>query len=368
MNRILFDQQDERVVDLEASFPIPQQPEQALTLPQKVAYLLSNDHHLLPHATDILRSLHCDLPIILHLAFDEEEPAALLEVHKTLYQIYEVSLSHPLSPICLHEHSPWLLTIRNALETAWLNYELPRLQKQLPDEFTARQPQLLFAWFIEQVQTESELDKSILNFLINQASIQQFNLFLLSDATLNYRFFDALALAQLYFAETVKAEIANNMWDESGQGVANNSHTSQFTRMLTKLGLQQPKYPVWEDWRPYSGYNIYFCFGFNRRHYFKGLGSLAMPELFDPGRNRAIAAGLERLYVDARVKCEFFYNHIEVEEQHGLHWLNRVIVPIVEVQPEAGMELAIGGALRMEVMRRYNEYLAFRFGLHHLIS
>ena len=39
--------------------------------------------------------------------------------------------------------------------------------------------------------------------------------------------------------------------------------------------------------------------------------------------------------LDVRVKCEFFYNHIEVEEQHGLHGLNRVIVPIVEVQPEA---------------------------------
>lgn len=302
--------------------------------------------------------------IVLHLAFDEEDPAALLEIHKTLYQIYEVSLSHPLSPVCLHEHSSWLSIIRNALETAWLNYELPRLQQQLPDEFTARQPQLLYNWFVEQAQSESELGKHILNFLISQASIQQFNLFLLSEAILSYRFFDALALAQLYFAETVKAEIANNMWDECGHGAANKSHTSQFTRMLTNLGLQRPKYPVWEDWRPYAGYNIYFCFGLNRKHYFKGLGSLAMPELFDPGRNRAITVGLERLYVDARVKCEFFYSHIEVEEQHGLHWLNRVIVSIVEVQPEAGMELAIGGAFRMEAMRRYDEYLALKFGLY----
>lgn len=364
MVKILFERQDERVANLDPSFPIPHHPEEALTLSQRVAYLLSNAHYLLLEATDILNTLKRDLPVILHLAFDEEEPTALLDVHKTLYQIYEVSLSHPLSPVCLHEHSPWLLAIRNELETAWLNYELPRVEKQLPDESKARQPKLLYNWFIEQAQTEAEINKSILNFLTNQASIQQFNLFLLSDATLNYRFFDALALAQLYFSETVKAEIANNMWDECGHGGANKSHTRQFTRMLANLGLQQPKYPVWEDWRPYAGYNLYFCFGLNRKHYFKGLGSLAMPELFDPNRNRAIATGLERLYVDARVKCEFFYNHIEVEEEHGLHWLSRVIVPVVEVQPEAGMELAIGSVLRMEAMRRYDEYLALKFGLY----
>lgn len=63
MARMVFAPQDNRVVDLEPSFPIPQHPEEALTLSQRVAYLLSNAHHLLPNATAILRSLHRDLPI-----------------------------------------------------------------------------------------------------------------------------------------------------------------------------------------------------------------------------------------------------------------------------------------------------------------
>ncbi len=363
MIRMLGSRQSDLIVDLEPSFPIPQYPEEAFTLSQRVAYLLSDAHHLLPESTAILSSLYGDLPVILHLAFNKEDSVALLDVHKTLYEIYEVSLSHPLSPICLHEHSPWLLKVRNQLEITWLNYELNSIQKQLPNESEAKNSDWLYTWFFEQAQRESSIDKCLLNFLRNQASIEYFNLFILSDATLNSRFFSALALGQLYFSETVKAEITNNMWDECGRGVDNKSHVRQFTKMLAELGLQQPKYPIWEDWRPYAGYNLYFCFGLNRKHYFKGLGSLAMPELFDPNRNRAVVAGLERLYFDARVKCEYFYNHIEVEEEHGSHWLSRVIAPIVEVQPLAGMELAIGGALRMEAMRRYNEYLALKFGL-----
>ncbi len=363
MIKMLLNLQNERVVSLQPYFTIPKLPEEARTLSQQVSYLLSDTHQILPEAEAILNLLHRDLPITLHSAFVDEESVALLEVHKTLYTIYEVSLSHPLSPVCRHEHSPWLLTIRHQIENAWLNYELPRIQQQLPSVSEAKDSKLLCAWFVEQAHKETDSDKDLLDFLENQASIEQFNLFILSDATLNYRFCDALVLAQLHFSETVKAEIARNIWDEYGQGVAEKSHRRQFIRMLAELGLQQPTTPIWEDWRPYAGYNLYFSFGLNRKHYFKGIGSLAMPEIFDPNRNRKIVVGLERLYVDARLKCEYFYNHIEVDEKHGLDWLNNVIYPIVEMQPEAGIELAIGGALRMEAMKRYNEYLAFKLGL-----
>lgn len=362
MIKMLLNLQKERVV-LQPYFRIPKFPEEAHTLSQQVSYLLSDTHQALPEAEAIFKLLHRNLPKIINSAFIDGESEALLEVHKTLYTIYEVSLSHPLSPVCIHEHSSWLLKIRHQLETAWLNYELSSIQKQLPSCSQAQDKKLLCDWFIEQAHRENDIDKCVLNFLQNQASVEQFNLFILSDATLNHRFCDALVLAQLYFSDTVKAEIARNLWDEYGHGVPEKSHASQFRRMLAELNLQQPSTPIWEDWRPYAGYNLYFGFALNRQHYFKGIGSLAMPEIFDPNRNRAIAIGLERLYPDAQIKCEYFYHHIEVDEKHGLGWLNNVISPIVEMHPEAGIELAIGGALRMEAMRRYNEYLAVRLGL-----
>ncbi|MBW4512897.1 MAG: iron-containing redox enzyme family protein [Scytonematopsis contorta HA4267-MV1] len=344
-------------------FTQTQSSENIHTLSQQIIYLLSNDHQILPSSKLILQTLYRELPIILHSAFTNEDRKALLEVHKSLYTIYEINFSNPLSPVCLHEHSPWLLTIRRQIENVWLNYEIPRIQKQLPSESEAKQPKLLRDWFMEQARIESDIDKCVLKFLKDQASVEQFNTFILSDATLNYRFCDTLALALLHFSETVKAEIVQNIWDESGHGIAKESHASQFTRMLASLGLEQPTSPIWENWQPYAGHNFYFCFGLNRKHYFKAIGNLAMPEIFDPSRNSSIIAGLERLYSDARVRFEYFYNHIEADEKHGLSWLDNVITPIVELQPEAGMELAIGGAVRMEAMRRYNQYLALRFGI-----
>lgn len=353
----------DRVVDL-TTFSIPQCPEQACTVSQKVAYLLSDIHERLSGAEEILNSIHQDLPTIVHSAFRDEDPTALLDVHKTLYNIYEVSLSHPFSSICIHEHSPWLVTIRQQIELAWLNYELPIIQHQLPSLSETKEPKLLCDWFVAQANSETEIDKCVLNFLKNWASVEEFNTFVLADAMLNYRFCDALALAQLHFCETVKAEIASNMFEECGNGNSANSHSRQLTQMLLSLGLERPTLSVWgDDYRPYAGHNLYFFLGLNRKHFFKSIGSLAMPELFDPNHNRAIVAGLARLYPDGRVKNDFYASHIETDELHGLRWLSNAIAPIVEIQPEAGMELAIGGVLRMSALRRYHEYLAVKFGL-----
>lgn len=359
---LLHCQPEQRMIDVPA-FPIPQTPTEAVTLSQQVAYLLSGNHESLPLSDYILSTLDAEIVTVSNAAFEQEDPLALLEIHKTLYQIYEVSLCHPLSSVCQYERSPWLLNIRRQLETAWMNYELPRVLNQLPHKCGADYPDSLSAWFIDQAYRESEIDQAVLNFFKTQATIEDFNLFLLSEATLCRRFFNALALAQLYSSEAVKTEITSNMWDECGRGVEQNSHTNLFTKMLKALSLDYPIFPIWDDWRPYAGYNLYFCFGLNRQHYFKSLGSLAMPELFDSSRNRAITTGLERLYSDASVRCAYFYNHLEAEEEHGSKWLSRVIIPISKMQAEVGIELAIGGALRMEAMRRYNEFFALKFGL-----
>jgi hypothetical protein len=355
----LFDRQADHKLPIET----PVAPGDARTASQRVAYLLSEAHESLPAATSVLEALNQSLPDTLHSAFAERDSDALLDIHKALFAIYEMSFSNPLSPSAIHEHTPWLVHIRQTLETTWLNDELPAIEHELPTRSDLESGERICDWFVNQARTESPRDRQVVDFLEKEATIEQFSTFILADAHLNYRFYDALALAQLHYTERVKAEIAQHMWDECGCGVADKAHTRQFTRALLKLDLPRPVIPIWEDWRPYAGYNLYLCFGLNRRHYFKALGSLAMPELFDPGRDRAVVAGLERLGFRASVDFEYFYSHISGDEEHGERWLSQVIAPIVEVQPEAARELAIGGALRMQAMRRYNEYLADSFGL-----
>lgn len=359
----LVDETTDRVVGTGLPVPVPARSEAAVSFDQRIAYLLSDRHQSLPAAAEVLAVVKQELPVLLRRAFGGADPEALLEVHKGLFPIYEASFSNPLSAACQHEHSPWLMEVRATIEEAWMRWEVEHIEQRLPEDGRGRDPERLSAWFVEQAREMTSLDRRVVDYLAHEATLEDFKFFVLADAHLNYRFYDALVLSALHFSETVKAELSHHLWDESGEGDVMRAHTVQFTRALRALGLSRPEVAVWDDWRAFAGYNLYLCFGLNRRHYFKALGSLAMPELFDPDRDRAVVAGLERLGFSDKGSFSYYYSHIDGDEEHGPAWLENVIVPIVRVQPDAARELAIGGAIRMETMRRFNQSLAKSFGL-----
>ncbi|MFG3016305.1 iron-containing redox enzyme family protein [Streptomyces cinerochromogenes] len=311
--------------------------------------------------------LHDDLLTALDRRLEEGlshgDDDALLDVHRSAYTVYETLLGHPLSPAARHERSAWFNAFRAQYEESVLAADVKEIADRLPSEADARRPGFVRAWFLTAAKERNDLDRAVETHLAEKATIEQLAAFIQADGYLNYRFYDALVLAQPHFMEGVKHEISKHMWDECGEGRADAAHTLQFTRSLRRLGLELPTVPPWEDWRPYAGHNLYFLLACNRRHYFKALGSLAMPELFDVDRDAAVVKGLERHGFTAQQDFEFFFNHMEGDAEHGPEWLDGVVLPVVEAEPDASMELITGGVLRMLAMRRYNEYLAERLGL-----
>lgn len=286
------------------------------------------------------------------------DTSALLDAHRGAYTVYEALLGHPLGAGAAHERSAWLNAFRWTYEEAVLRADVEEVAGRLPEPSDATRPAFVRDWFITEAKERNTLDRMVETHLAERADLDQLARFIQADGYLNYRFFDALVLAQPHFMEAVKHEISHHLWDECGEGEQRRAHTLQFTRSLRTLGLSLPTVPPWEDWRPYAGHNLYFLLACNRRHYFKALGSLAMPELFDVDRDAAVISGLERHGYTAEADFEFFHNHVEGDAEHGPEWLDGVVLPIVEAEPEAGIELILGGALRMLAMRRYNEYLA----------
>lgn len=319
--------------------------------------LLASSAQDLADTSDRTQSLMERLPTLVDAAFGERRAEALLSVHQTLFLIYELTFLNPMAPAVQHEHRPWLARIRNTLEEAWLRCENREISEQLPPVPVASDFDSLCAWLIDQAKIRTKADAELESFMAERASLAAMREFVRIDMHLNYRFYDVLALAQLHYSEAVKAEIAGHMWDECGRGDSKHAHTRLFSDLALRLDLDPVAAPCWQDWRPYAGYNLYLLFGLNRRHYFKSIGSLTMPELFDPDRDRAIIAGAIRLGFDPEGDFGYYNAHIEGDEQHGPSWLKSVVGPILSVQPDAGPDIAFGAALRMEYMRRFNRYL-----------
>jgi len=294
----------------------------------------------------------------LRAGVDGGDPDALLDVHRSAYAIYEMLIGHPLSPAARHERSEWLNRFRATFEERVLAADLAEVAAALPGTADATRPEYVRDWFLAEAKQRSTLDATVEDYFAERATVEQLAQFIQADGYLNYRFYDAIVLTQPHFMESVKNEISHHVWDEAGEGDLQRAHTLQFFRSLEKFGLELPTIPVWEDWRAYAGHNLYFLLGCNRRQLFKALGSLTMPELFDVDRDEAVVRGMRRLGFAPEVDFEFFVNHMEGDADHGPDWLEKVVLPVVRAEPEAGLELMAGGALRMLAMRRYNEYLA----------
>ncbi|WP_169814811.1 iron-containing redox enzyme family protein [Nocardia crassostreae] len=291
------------------------------------------------------------------------DTAALLDVHRSAYAIYETLLGHPFGAGARHERSSWFNAFRRIFEDRVLNADIETIADRLPSAADAARPEFVRDWMLAAAHERSALDSAVETYLAERATADELARFIEANGYLNYRFYDVLALSQTHFMETVKNQISHHLWEECGEGNPLMSHTVLFTRSLRKLRLELPAVPPWEDWRPYAGYNVHFVLAFNRRHYFKVLGGLAMPELFGSGRDAAVVAGLQRCGFALHQDFEFFFNHMEADAEHGPEWLDGVVLPVVAAEPEAGHELIVGGAIRMLAMRRYNEYLALRLGV-----
>jgi hypothetical protein len=339
--------------DLEGDFPVT----------ATLIDLLSQPWAGGPDWDEKLAELDRHLDRALDEAYEKGDPHALQDVQQGLFVVYETSFANPLSTACVHERAPWLAARRERMEAPWLASDMTTLDVPGPEQCREMSADEVRDWFLRAAEEESEVDRDVVRYLEHEASIEDYKQFVLADAHLNYRFYDSLVLSLVHYSEIVKTEISEHFWEEAGEGDVEQSHTRQFTRSLERLGVEWRLTPEWNDWRPFAGYNLYLCLGLARRHYFKALGSLAMPELFDVERDRSIVNGLNRLGFDAEREFEYYWNHVEADAEHGPGWLNGVILPIVEAQPEASYELIVGAALRMQAMRRFNAFLAERFRL-----
>jgi hypothetical protein len=313
--------------------------------------------------TQRVNELNRQVAALLEPAFGEGAEAALLEIHKALFLTYELNFINPLHPATRHQFAPWLIQLRQRIEDRWLSSDISSVVDELPSQEDLERPQTVAEWIEAQAKTRCGSDALVEEFLEHRMTVEELKLFVLADGYLNLRFYDTLVLSAFSYSDFVKEEISHHIWDECGNGDARFAHTNQFALTLQRLGLELPHRPIWANWRPYAGFNLHFMLGMSRRHYFKALGSLAMPELFDPVRDRALNGGLRRLGFSPERDFRFYYLHEKLDVDHGQGWLSNIVQPVVREQPAAGRDLALGAALRMLAFRRYNSYLADLFGL-----
>ncbi|MFD7907765.1 iron-containing redox enzyme family protein [Kitasatospora sp. NPDC059747] len=237
-----------------------------------------------------------------------------------------------------------------ATEDAWLRWEDGRVDEAL----LPRTAEGLADWFAD--LRSRHVQPAFCRYLADEATIEEIALFFLAEELVDSRFDDLVALAQLGATGTSKLTMAENYWDEMGEGKLEQMHTRLFehsaTYMRARLELGGVDVSGLGGMEVFENANLVLMYGVHRHLTPRLLAAMGLMEYTAPVRFQAMVDGCARLGVPDDV---ILYQriHVHVDADHGAEWLENVLAPLAHHSPEVLREIGMGALTRERVANAY---------------
>lgn len=192
------------------------------------------------------------------------------------------------------------------------------------------------------------------HFLRHEATARQIAVFVLAEELVDSRFDDLVAIAQLGADELSKLTLAENYWDEMGQGSLEGMHSRLFeasARPMSRL-LTQEEIDTLRTHEVIENATIVLLYGLMRRFAPRGLAALGLMETTAPARFAAMVDGGRRVGLPEEV-ITYQQVHIHIDENHGAEWLENVLVPLASRSADMCREIALGALTRERIANAY---------------
>jgi hypothetical protein len=195
-------------------------------------------------------------------------------------------------------------------------------------------------------------------YLAEDATLEEIALFFLAEELVDSRFDDLVAMAQIGAAGLSKLTMAENYWDEMGEGKLERMHTLLFEHsakyMRSKLADHAIDIAELECAEVFENACMVLMYGIHRHLAPRALAAMGLMEYSAPDRFQAMVDGCTRLEVPADV-IAYQRIHVHVDADHGAEWLEKVLVPLVHQSPEVLREISMGALVRERIGTAYYE-------------
>jgi pyrroloquinoline quinone (PQQ) biosynthesis protein C len=152
----------------------------------------------------------------------------------------------------------------------------------------------------------------------------------------------------------VKLEMAQNYWDEMGNGKSHKVHTHMFHRLVEGLGIAAPAADEL-PWQVLAGVNVMLWCAIPRRNAFRAQGVLGAVELLAPQRCTRLVHGALRVGIEKRTMV-YYGAHAIIDVGHAEGWLAHVVRPQVAELPESRLGIAEGLIVRADASLDYFDW------------
>ncbi len=286
------------------------------------------------------------------LAFHGRDAAAREHLHDVLTVIYAYEFSQSAARNPDQDPQPVLRDVTSILENAMLEHEFRQVPEELLSGYPSGEKEYV-RWLKALIQDHpASAHPMYSEHLANSATVEDIRLLLAQETSLDPRFDDILAIMQFGASGAEKMEIAANYWDEMGNGEFADVHTTLFSQCLGSVGVDADY--IDSNLLPAAKEcgNISAGLALSRRHYLRAIGYYGVTEFLAPRRFRQLVTAWDRLGLPPEGKV-YHDIHINVDAHHAAGWYKNVIGPVVERDPAAGREVALGTIVRLNTSAHY---------------
>jgi len=165
----------------------------------------------------------------------------------------------------------------------------------------------------------------VYDWLAQEADLEEIVDFLSLEGGPDGGFDDLVAACQIGLDGTPKLELAQNYWDEMGNGSLARVHTELHRKLSRALGLSCPA-PHAQPVAALERSVLTGLLATNRWLQPELLGALGLLELQAGPRCRKVVAALERIGAGEDA-IDFYAEHATVDPRHGKDWVDKAVAP-----------------------------------------
>jgi hypothetical protein len=163
-------------------------------------------------------------------------------------------------------------------------------------------------------------------FICRHAQRDDLRTYVIQESLVDGRFDDFLAMMQVGTVGAAKMEIANNFWDEMGNGKPAEVHTHLFGKIYEVFDILEEELESAMTASDLLSGNLAVLLCRYRRFYPEAVGFLGMTEWLAPDRFRNVVHAWERLGLPD-VGIVYHRLHITIDSQHAAGWFHNVVLP-----------------------------------------
>jgi pyrroloquinoline quinone (PQQ) biosynthesis protein C len=266
-----------------------------------------------------------------------------------LARIYEIHTQLPDGPTA--EGSVTVQEVLRELEQATITAEDGMLEPGILDA-APTDPEAYLAW-LKRLARGHRVYKHpyYREFIRNRATTEDLRNYVIQESVVDGRFDDLLAMMQIGTRDSAKMEIAENYWDEMGNGDPAQVHTRLFNQIFKVFEIPAQELERSLTANALLSGNLAVLLCRYRNLYPEAIGFLGMTEWLAPERFVQVVHAWERLGLP-EAGIVYHKLHITIDSRHAAGWFHNVIIPAARSE-RMRRAIARGTLWRLNSSARY---------------